>query len=498
MPKKKAKTTTKKEKLQPRPPVVAILGHVDHGKTTLLDKIRKSDIVSREAGGITQHIGAYQATYKGKPITFIDTPGHAAFVKMRARGASATDLVVLVVAADEGVKPQTLESLKHIKAAKVPYLIAINKIDLPNISADKVKKDLSKNGILVEGYGGDIVTVLVSAKTGKGLDDLLEMILLLSEMAKLKTNPKGPLEAVVIESKLDRARGPVTTLLVRNGTLRLREEIIAENVPAKVKAMFDENRKSVKEAGPSKPVEVLGFKDLPQIGSKVISKVTEKEPSVPSKISEPSMIKKASETEPETPEGTEERKLKIILKADVAGTLEAILANFPEDVEVISSGVGDITESDVLLASTTKSLLLGFNVRAFPQIKKLAQTEKVKIKHYSVIYELLEDVEKQVLKILEPTIDEEVLGQAEIVAEFEVRKKRVAGCRVKKGRIAKKDKLHLKRGEEIVGNCRIKSMKRGKENIETAKKDEEFGVILTPTLDFKLGDMLVSFRKVEE
>lgn len=489
MPKKKAKTTTKKQKLQPRPPVVAILGHVDHGKTTLLDKIRKSDIVSREAGGITQHIGAYQVTYKGKPITFIDTPGHAAFVKMRALGASVTDLVVLVVAADEGVKPQTLESLKHIKAAKVPYLVVINKIDLPNINVDKVKKDLSENGILVEGYGGDIVAVLVSAKTGKGLDDLLEMILLLCEMAKLKTDPKGPLEAVVIESKLDRARGPVATLLVRNGRLQLREEIIAESVPAKVKAMFDENRKSVKEAGPSKPVEVLGFKDLPPIGSKVKQvKGTEE------KIPESKPAKRVTVED----EDEESKKLKVVLKADVAGTLEAILANLPEDVEVISSGVGDITESDVLLASTTRSLLLGFNVRAFPQRKKLAQTEKVKIKHYSVIYELLEDVEKQVLKILEPTIDEEVLGQAEIVAEFEVRKKRVAGCRVKKGRISKKDKLHLKRGEEIVGNCRIKSMKREKENIATAKKDEEFGAILTPALDFKLGDMLVSFRKVKE
>lgn len=508
MPKKKAKTTIKKQKLQTRPPVVAILGHVDHGKTTLLSKIKEMDLTKGEYGGITQHIGAYQVIYKSKPITFIDTPGHAAFVKMRARGASVTDLVVLVVAADEGVKPQTKESLKHIKAAKAPYLVAINKIDLPNVNVNKVKKDLAENKILVEGYGGDIVAVPVSAKTGKGVDELLEMILLLAEMAKLEADPKGPLEAVVIESKLDRARGTVATLLVKKGTLRLREEIIAENIPAKVKAMFDENGELVKEAGPSKPVEVLGFRDLPQIGSKVITETTKKELPVPSKISvsaspdasqgEPSVIKKASETESETTEDTERKKLKIILKADVAGTLEAILASFPEDVEVIDSGVGDITESDVLLASTTKSLLLGFNVRALSQIKKLAQIERVKIKTYSVIYELLEDIEKQVLKILEPTIDEEALGQAEIVAEFEVRKRRVAGCRVKEGRIAKKDKLHLKRKEEIIGNCRIKSMKRGKENIETAQKDEEFGVILTPMLDFKLGDMIVSFRKVEE
>lgn len=489
MSKKKAETTSQKVKLQPRPPVVAILGHVDHGKTTLLDKIRKTNVVAEEAGGITQHTGAYQVIYKGKTITFIDTPGHAAFVKMRARGASVTDLVVLVVAADEGVKPQTKESLKHIKAAKIPYLVAINKIDLSNISVDKVKKDLAENKILVEGYGGDVVAAPVSAKTGKGLDELLEMILLLAEMADLRADPNGSLEAVVIESKLDRARGPVATLLVKNGTLRLREKIIVENVLAKVKAMFDENGKLVKEAGPSKPVEVLGFKDLPPIGG-VVKRTNGKLGTLKTQKEKKKVI--------ETTEGTEGKKLKIILKADVAGTLEAILASFPEDIGVIYSGVGDITESDVLLASTTRSLLLGFNVHAPSQIKKLAQTEKVKIKLYSIIYELLEDIEKQVLKVLEPTIDEEILGQAEIVAEFEIRKEKIAGCKVKEGRIAKKDKLHLKRGKEIVDNCRIKSMKRGRENIEIAKKDEEFGVILTPSLDFKLGDMLVSFRKVEE
>lgn len=489
MAKKKARIIIGKEKLQPRPPVVAILGHVDHGKTTLLSKIKEIDLTKGEHGGITQHIGAYQVTYKGRTITFIDTPGHAAFEKMRARGASVTDLVVLVVAADEGVKPQTKESLKHIKAAKVPYLVAINKIDLPNISVDKVKKDLAENGILVEGYGGDVVAVAVSAKTGKGLDELLEMILLLSEMADLRADPKGPLEAVVIESKLDRARGPVATLLVKNGTLHLREEIIAENVSAKVKAMFDETGRLVKEAGPSKPVEVLGFKNLPPIGG-VVKRTNGEIATL--------RTQKKREEAIETSEDTEKRKLKVILKADVAGTLEAILASFPEDVEVIYSGVGDITESDVLLASAAKSLLLGFNVHVPSQIKKLAQTEKVKIKTYSVIYELLEDIEKQVLKILEPTIDEEVLGQAEIVAEFEIKKERIAGCRVKEGRIAKSDKLHLKREKGIIGNCRIKSMKRGKESIDTAKKGEEFGAILTPTLDFKLGDMLVSFRKVEE
>ncbi len=478
------------------------MGHVDHGKTTLLDKIRKTNVVAKEVGGITQHIGAYQVSFTPKPtthnpqpapqlITFIDTPGHAAFVKMRARGAEVTDLVILVVAADEGVKPQTLESLKHIKTARTPYLVAINKIDLPNVVIDQVKKELAKNDVQVEGFGGDIVAVPVSAKTGKGIDELLEMILLLAEMADLRSAPQAPLEAVVIESRLDRAKGPVATVLVKNGTLHLKDEIRAGKVRAKVKAMFDENQKSVKEAGPSKPVEVLGFKNLPLVGNKVVAEVAEKKPSVSS------VTQKAAKTHPEATEEKEEKRLKIILKADVAGTMEAILSSLPEEVEVIFSGVGDINESDVLLASTTHSLLLGFNVKTPSQIKKLAQTEKVKIKTYNVIYELLEEVENQALKILEPTIDEEILGQAEIIAEFEVKKDRIAGCKVIEGRIAKGDKLHLKRGKKLIGDCRIKSMKHGKEDVEKAKKEEEYGVILSPPLDFRLGDMLISFRKTK-
>jgi translation initiation factor IF-2 len=485
--KKKKKISAKKGKLLSRPPVVAVLGHVDHGKTTLLDKIRKTNVVAKEAGGITQHIGAYQVAYKRRIITFIDTPGHAAFVKMRARGAEVTDLVVLVVAADEGVKPQTLESLKHIKATKTPYLVAINKIDLPNIIVDKVKKELAKNNILVEGFGGDIVAVPVSAKTGKGIDELLEMILLLAEMSELKADSHASLEAMVIESKLDRARGPVATILVKNGTLRLRDEIMADKLGAKVKAMLDETKKPVKEAGPGKPVEVLGFKGLPPVGSKIRkTKVVEEE------VSKPKPTKKAIAKKGKS------KKLRVILKADVAGTLEAVLTSLPEEVEVIFSGVGDVNDSDVLLASTTNSLLLGFNIKIPSQIRKLAQTEGVKIKTYRVIYELLEEVEKQALKVLEPTIDEEILGQAEIVAEFEAKKKRIAGCEVREGRIAKRDRLHLKRGAELVGNCRIKSMKQGKENVEKAKKEEEFGAVLAPSLDFRLGDMLVSFRKPKD
>ncbi len=487
MAKKKPKRTVNKEKLQSCPPVVAILGHVDHGKTSLLDKIRKTDLATKEAGGITQHIGAYQVVHQGKTITFIDTPGHAAFVEMRARGAEVTDFVVLVVAADEGIKPQTLESLKHIKTAKIPYLVAINKIDLPNIAVEKVKEELFKNDIQIEDYGGDIVVVPVSAKSGQGIDELLEMVLLLAEMADLRADPQASLKAVVIESKLDRSQGPVATLLVKDGTLRLRDEIMADKVGAKVKAMLDENRKAVKKAGPSKPVEVLGFKDLPRVGSKV-----KKAKIVGEKAEEPKLIKKI------TSEEEEKKKLKVIFKADVVGTLEAILASLPKEVEVIHSGVGDVNESDVLLASTTNSLLLGFNVKIPASIKKLAQVDKVKIITYNVIYELLEEIEKRVLKMLEPTIDEEILGQAEVVAEFKIEKERIAGCEAKEGRIAKADKLHLKRGEELISDCRIKSMKQGRKDIDKAKKGDEFGVVLSPSLDFKLGDMLISFRKLKE
>lgn len=478
---------------------MAVLGHIDHGKTTLLDKIRQTNVVASEAGGITQHIGAYQVRVKErenrrvKKITFIDTPGHAAFSQMRSRGAKVADLVVLVVAADEGFKPQTGESLKHIKTAKIPYLVAINKVDLANINIKKVKKELAKNGIVVEDEGGKIVTVEVSAKTGKGINELLEMILLLAEMAELKGEPQGELEAVVIESKLDRARGPLATIIIRNGSLKIGDEIKVENVEAKIRAMFDENGRRVDVAGPSKPVEVLGFEEIPAIGGKVITEVPEKEPSVPS------VIRKVSETEPKTPEGTKENKLKIILKSDVAGTLEAILASLPENIEVVSSGVGDVNESDVLLASASGAEIIGFRVKISSAVKKLAQVEEVKVATYQVIYELLEEVEEKVLKIMEPTIDEEILGQAEIIAEFVVKKWRVAGAKVIEGRIGKKDKLHLKRGQEIIGDCRIKSMKRVKETIAQAKKGDEFGVILDPSLDFTIGDVLVSYRKkVEE
>ena len=461
------------------------MGHIDHGKTTLLDKIRKTHLVDKEFGGITQHIGAYQIEHQDKQITFIDTPGHVAFSKMRARGAEVTDLVVLVIAADDGVMPQTKESLKHVRSAKVPFLVAINKMDLPQANPKMVKEQLQKEGVLVEGLGGDVVCVEISAKTGKGIDELLEMILLSAEMEELKADPNGPLEAVIIESKLDSRRGPLSTVLVKSGTLRIGEEIRVEDSLGKVKAMFNENGKRVKVAGPSKPVEVLGFKEVPKVGSAVV------------RMDGKPAITEGTEVRKKTVDITEdtEKKLKIVLKSDVQGTLEAIVGNLPGEVQVIFQAVGDVNESDVLLAATTGAEIIGFNVRITSAIKKLAKTEKVKTKSYNVIYELLDDIKKQVTK---PEISEEILGEAEIIAEFEIKKERIAGCRVKKGKIGKTDKLRLKRGEEIIGDLKIKSMKRKKEDITEAKTGTEFGAVFISPLDFKIGDVIIAHKKKNE
>lgn len=470
-----------------RPPIVTVLGHVDHGKTTLLDKIRQTKVAEREPGGITQSIGAYQVKVKGGKITFIDTPGHVAFSKMRARGGKVSDLVVLVVAANDGVMPQTIESFEHIKAAGVPFLVAINKIDLPGTDVEKVKKQLADNGILIEGYGGDIVAVPVSAKTGQGIDELLEMILLLAEMEEIKANPQGPLEAVVIESKKDK-RGSVGTVLVQNGTLKIGDQIQVENISTKIRGMMDENGKPVKEALPGQPVEVLGFAEIPPVGAK-ITKVEI--------LPKPQVLLPQTQEIPKLPKETE-NKFKIVLKTDCLGSFEAVSGSLPGEVFLVSHGVGDINESDVLLAQTTQAHIFGFKVKASPQIMKLAEDEGVKIKTHKIIYEFLDELEEEVLKILKPTIEKEILGKAEIIAEFLIGGERVAGCRALEGKIKKADKLHLGRKDKILGEVKIVSMKHQKEDILEAKKGTEFGAIFSPSLDFKIGDVLISFNPIIE
>ncbi len=475
-----------------RPPVVVILGHIDHGKTTLLSKIKEIDLLRKEHGGITQHIAAYRVKVeeKGKSpkeITFIDTPGHAAFNEMRSRGAKVADLALLVVAANEGVKPQTKESLKYINETGLDYLVALNKIDLTEVNITQAKKDLLKNEISIEEYGGKIVLVPTSAKTGEGVKELLEMILLLGEMMDLKGSNSHPLKGVILESKLDNRKGPLATVLVRDGSLKVNDEIKAGKVYGKVKALFDERGNSIKTASVSQPVEVLGFKKVPLVGEKVERTELPKE-----EFKEEQVSFKDEEVE----EDKENEKLKLILKVDVLGSLEAIKGSLPENCQVLKAEVGEVNDSDVLLAESSKAGIIAFNVKIPREVKKLAETEKVKIDSYNIIYELLEDVEKRALRMIEPTIDEKILGKAEILARFEM-KENVAGCKVLEGEIKKDDKLHLLREKKILGDVRIKTMKKGKEDTNSAKQSEEFGVIFSPELDFKIGDVLVSYRKSE-
>lgn len=469
--------------LKRRPPIVAVLGHIDHGKTTLLDYIRKTRVAAREKGGITQSIGAYQVEADGKKITFIDTPGHLVFAKMRARGGFSSDLVVLVIAADDGVMPQTKESLEHIRKAKVPFLVAVNKIDLPSADVEKVYKQLEKEKILVEAHGGKIVSVPCSAKTGKGVDDLLEMILLLGEMIELKSVPEGPLEAVVIESRMGKA-GPQAAILIKNGTLKVGDQIIVEGYQAKVRALMDERGKRASEAGPSKPVEVLGFSKSPPVGAKVlrVESLSKEEKTLPKPLLS-------------LPEESDEGKFKIILKSDSLGSLEAARDSLPEEVFVIKSEVGDITDSDIMLAQTTEAVVFGFKVRLSLPVKKLAEEEGVKVKTYEIIYKFLEELQEEILKKAEGEEEEKILSKAEIIAEFPYGERRIAGCRVLEGEIARTDKLRLERDSKLIGRVKISSMKHLSQDVKVAKKDSEFGAIFRPDIDFKIGDMLISARK---
>lgn len=467
---KKQRTTN--PSFSSRPPIVTVMGHVDHGKTSLLDIIRKTNVVNREHGRITQHIGAYQVKIDGKKITFIDTPGHEAFSKMRARGASVTDIVILVIAADDGVMPQTIESLKHIKEASVPFLVAINKIDLPSANVEKVKKQLAENEVYVEGYGGDIVAVPVSAKTGEGVDQLLEMILLLAEMEELKADPGGVLKLAVIESRLDKAKGPVATVIIQNGTLKVGEVLELGGVKSKVRAMINDKGERIKEAAPSTPVEVIGLSEVPQIGEQIGRDLSRSEIS-----------------------SGGERKLKIILKADVAGSLEAILHNLSsDDCQILSAGVGAISESDVLLAKGSEAIVIGFNVKILPHAEKLAQIEKVPLKIYKIIYELLEEV-KEAIETVKSQEKEEILGRAKIVAEFPYEKTKVAGCQVLEGRIMRQDILKIIRGQEEIGKTKIKSIRHLQEDISKAEVGSECGIVFATPLDFIIGDVIIVSAK---
>ncbi|HAU98751.1 MAG: Translation initiation factor IF-2 [Microgenomates group bacterium GW2011_GWF2_45_18] len=469
---------------QSRPPVVTVMGHVDHGKTSLLDAIRHSKITAGESGGITQHIGAYQVDHEGRKITWIDTPGHAAFTKMRSRGAQVTDIVVLVVSATEGVKPQTVESIQHIKSANVAYLVAITKMDLPEANPEMVKAQLAEHEVYAEGYGGDVVVVPVSARSGDGLPALMEMILLTADMKELTGDPEAPLNAVVIESRLDTHRGSIASVIVREGTLRVGDSIHAGTIDAKVRSLVNDTGKTVNEAGLSMPVEIIGWESVPEVGIQVLS----------GKAAEAVHIQKERTFEHQD----DKKQIKLLLKSDVAGTLEAIEQSLTEEIELVGRGIGEIGEHDVLLAEATGARIYGFRVKIPSSVAKLAETHGVKIKTYTIIYDLLEDLQKQVLKLIEPTIDEEELGVAQIVALFEMKGDKIAGCKVKSGEITRTQLYHLRRDGVIYADPKIASLKRGKDDIEVAKMGTECGVVFRRFGEFQIGDELVAFRVKDE
>lgn len=503
-------STQKTSSLRPsssagRPPIVAVLGHVDHGKTTLLDTIRKANVAAREHGGITQHIGAHQVAvgtgdqgHETGLITFIDTPGHEAFAKMRSRGATAADIAVLVVAADDSVKPQTIESINQIKAAGIPLIVALNKTDLPTAQPDKVRQDLARHGVQVEGFGGDVPMVPVSGKQGTGIKELLDMIVLVAQMKGLEGKPDAPLEAIVIETRVDKGKGMVASVIIKQGTLKAGDPLFegATNI-AKVRAMNDEYGKGVSAAGPSKPVEVLGFTKLPSVGAilrgqpheeerkQQSNKVTMQQISEPTEL--PDWLKPVAEQAKE--------KLNIILKADTAGSIEAITASLSDQVNVVAQAVGDITEADILLAKSAKAFVVGFNVKAGSAIGRLAQQEKVVYRTYAIIYELLDELTEVVSGMAEVLTGERELGMGVIIAEFPFDGQRIAGTRVTAGRLAKGDTVRIMRGEEEFIRARIKSIRQGKKEVTKAEEGIECGVLFDKKVDFVLQDAIIPITR---
>lgn len=499
---------SKKADLVTRPPVVTIMGHVDHGKTTLLDAIRSSNLVGKESGGITQHIGAYRVFHNKRAITFIDTPGHEAFTLLRARGAKVTDIVVLVIAADEGIMPQTREAINHAKAAGVPIIAAVNKIDKPEANPDKVKQQLQKEGLLIEEWGGDVISVEVSAKEKKNIQELLEMILLLADVIEIKANPKVKAQGVVLEARLDGKKGPLATVIVQNGTLSVGEDFVSGTCHGKVRALNDEYGKALKNAGPSAPVEILGFSDVPQAGdffqvvdsqeearaiaSYRLSRMTKEEPKKAAHITLDDLFKKIEEGEI--------KELPVVLKADVQGSVEVLMDLLPSlstdkvKIRIIHAATGMINESDILLASTSNAVIIGYNVKAGPKIEELAHREDVEIRAYKIIYQLTDDIKKALAGMLEPVIRETYLGRAQVRRIFKIPKVgTIAGCYVVDGKITRNAEIKVVRNKEIVHRGRIGSLKHLKENITEVKKDYECGIGLASFKDIQEGDTIEAF-----
>ena len=496
------------EDLKPRPPIVTVMGHVDHGKTSLLDSIRNTRVTDREAGGITQHIGASEVTVNGKKVVFLDTPGHEAFTEMRSRGAKVTDIAILVVAADDGIMPQTVEAINHSKAAGVPIIIAINKIDKPSANIERVRQELSEKGLLVEEWGGDVIDVPVSAKTGENIDTLLEMVLLVAEMEELKANPDRNAVGTVIESNLDKGRGPVATVIISNGTLKVGDPIVAGSSYGKVRAMINDKGKRNKKAPPSTPVEILGLNEVPNAGDQFVvlasdkaartiaekrkEKIRDEQMKASSKISLEDLFEKMQHGEL--------KELNIIVKADVQGSVEAVrqsiekLTNEEVSVRVIHGGVGAITESDIMLASASNAIVIGFNVRPSTGANTLVEREKVDMRTYRIIYEAIEDIEKAMKGMLDPEYVEEELGKAEIRLPFKVPNAgMVAGSYVISGKILRNAKARLVRDGIVVYDGTIDSLRRFKDDVKEVATGYECGIGLTNFNDIKEGDIIEAY-----
>ena len=499
----------------PRPPVVTIMGHVDHGKTTLLDSIRSSSVAEGEAGGITQHIGAYKVRIQdkespayGREIVFLDTPGHEAFTRMRARGAKSTDIVVLVVAADDGVMPQTLEAIDHAHAAEVPIIVAVNKIDKPEAMPDRVKKQLADRGLMPEDWGGTTVFVDVSAKKKTNLNLLMEMICLVADLQELRANPTRSASGVVLEAKLDRGRGPVATVLVQDGTLRASDNFVVGNVYGKVRAMFDDRSTQLEEAPPSTPVEILGMEGLPQAGDQFvvvadrdkargISEYREQK-AREAALAKSSRVSLEGLAEQMKTAGTKE--LNIILKGDVGGSVEVLtdllskLSNEKVRLKVLRSGVGAITESDVLLASASNAIIIGFNVRPERKAQELADQDKVDIRLHSIIYELQDEIKRAMTGLLEPTIKETYQGRAEVRETFRIPKVgTIAGCQVVDGLIKRDSEVRLLRDNVVVFKGKVGSLRRFKDDASEVRNGMECGIAIANYSDIKVGDVIEAF-----
>ncbi len=500
------------EELEERPPVVTIMGHVDHGKTSLLDRIRKTKVTAGEAGGITQHIGAYTIQLNGRSITFLDTPGHEAFTAMRARGAQVTDVAVLVVAADDGVMPQTIEAINHAKAAGVPVIVAINKIDKEGANPERIKQDLTEYNLVAEEWGGDTIMVPVSAATGEGIENLLEMIILQADMLELKANPNRMAKGTIVEARLDKGRGPVATVLVQNGTLRLHDTIVAGTAYGRVRAMLDEDGKNVKAAGPSQPVEVIGFSEVPAAGDimyaveedrlsrKVVEerkdKIKAEKVKAMSKVSLDALFQKMAEGEL--------KDLNIVVKADVQGSVEAVrqslekLSNDEVRVKVIHGGVGAISETDIMLASAANAIIIGFNVRPDAAVVAAAEREGVDIRLYRVIYNAIEDVEKAMKGMLAPEFEERVIGHAEVRQTFKVSSVgTIAGCYVQDGKMVRNAGIRLLRDGIIIHEGKLSSLKRFKDDAKEVAAGYECGMTIEGFNDIKEGDNFEAFEVVE-